>query len=388
MTDLYPARFLDPAPIIMDDDGAPVPGAKLYFYDTGTSTPRDTYTDATGATANANPVVCDSAGRMPAIFLSDSPYKVVAKDSDNNTLWTRDPFYPAATFSSNSSTDEISSDARVLVQLPESGGLKRRSVWAAASAFAGLATAPFGQMVGLNISNNAGDANNDIDISAGQAADDTGAAIITLSDSITKRLDAAWSAGTDNGGIDTGSKANDTLYAIWLIAESDGVGDVILSEDFDTPAMPTGYTLKRYLGACFTDGSGNIAACEWYGPHCTIAVPVEDLNTNALGTSRQLITLTAPPNSFAEFNALIFKTAAAPGANICPTSQTDAAPTPSGTPLFNINGNTDGGSAQNTGLTMRVRADDDSQIAARATTTGCTLIVVTTGWNDLKRTYL
>ena len=41
----------------------PLNGGKVYFYVAGTSTPQDTYTDSTGKTANANPVILDSAGR-------------------------------------------------------------------------------------------------------------------------------------------------------------------------------------------------------------------------------------------------------------------------------------------------------------------------------------
>jgi len=51
-----------------------VSGAKLFTYASGTTTKLDTYTDATLATPNANPVVCDSAGRA-TVFLSATAYK-------------------------------------------------------------------------------------------------------------------------------------------------------------------------------------------------------------------------------------------------------------------------------------------------------------------------
>tara|TARA_R110000868_G_C10972546_1_gene770338 strand:- start:359 stop:1363 length:1005 start_codon:yes stop_codon:yes gene_type:complete len=84
------ARLSNPVPQILDSNGNPSGGAKVYFFEVGTTTPKNTYSDAGLSIANANPVVADSAGRLPSTFL-DGNYKVVAKDSDGVTLWTRDP---------------------------------------------------------------------------------------------------------------------------------------------------------------------------------------------------------------------------------------------------------------------------------------------------------
>ena len=72
-----------------DDNGTPLNGGYLYTYYAGTSTNKATYTDATGATPNANPVVLDSAGRA-SVYLAAGAYKFVLKDSDGNTIWTED----------------------------------------------------------------------------------------------------------------------------------------------------------------------------------------------------------------------------------------------------------------------------------------------------------
>src|SRR4029077_17826592 len=63
---------------------------------------------------------------------------------------------------------------------------------------------PRGYIVGLKISNNSADAVNDIDIAEGGCRDDSNSANILLS-AMTKRLDAAWAAGTNQGGRDTGA---------------------------------------------------------------------------------------------------------------------------------------------------------------------------------------
>lgn len=117
-----------------------------------------------------------------------------------------------------------------------------------------------GHIFGLTLSNNSTDSNNDIDIAIGEAAsDDTSPALIILSSTITKRLDASWSVGTGNGGLDTGSKTNSTWYYVWLIRRSDtGVVDVLFSASPTTPTMPTNYNQKRRIGFVFVNSSGNI----------------------------------------------------------------------------------------------------------------------------------
>ncbi len=74
-----------------DSSGGVLAGAKLEFFQTGTSTNLDTYSNDTLATANANPVVADSAGRWGAIFLRDQDYKVTLSGSDDVQIWSADP---------------------------------------------------------------------------------------------------------------------------------------------------------------------------------------------------------------------------------------------------------------------------------------------------------
>ncbi len=74
-----------------DNNGAVLAAGLLYTYTAGTSTPLATYQDINLTTANANPIVLDSAGRTPAgVYLSEATYKFVLKDSAGNTIWTQD----------------------------------------------------------------------------------------------------------------------------------------------------------------------------------------------------------------------------------------------------------------------------------------------------------
>lgn len=81
---------VNPSPIggfaaqFFDNNGQPLSGGKIYTYAAGTTTPQATYTSALGVTPHANPIVLDSAGRVPGgeIWLTDSLiYKFVIETS-------------------------------------------------------------------------------------------------------------------------------------------------------------------------------------------------------------------------------------------------------------------------------------------------------------------
>lgn len=72
----------------IDENGNPYSGGKVYTYEPGTTTLKDSYTDSTGGTANANPVVLDSAGRA-SIWL-DGYYKIVLYTSADVLVYTVD----------------------------------------------------------------------------------------------------------------------------------------------------------------------------------------------------------------------------------------------------------------------------------------------------------
>ena len=85
-------RFVLPFQTVVDSNGVPIPGAMLYFYASGTNSPHNTYADPLLTTPNANPVVANSAGVFPTIFLNGN-YKVVLTDSFGNQIWTADPLF-------------------------------------------------------------------------------------------------------------------------------------------------------------------------------------------------------------------------------------------------------------------------------------------------------
>lgn len=71
------------------DAGAFAVGYKLYTYDSGTTTPKATYTDATLSSVNTNPVVLDARGEAQ-VWLGSGAYTFVLKDASGVTVWTVD----------------------------------------------------------------------------------------------------------------------------------------------------------------------------------------------------------------------------------------------------------------------------------------------------------
>jgi len=84
--------LLQPVLRAIDANGDPMPGALMQFYATGTTNPQAVYTDDTLETPLSNPVVADSGGLFPAIFLDPSKtYRAQLLTSASALVADRDP---------------------------------------------------------------------------------------------------------------------------------------------------------------------------------------------------------------------------------------------------------------------------------------------------------
>lgn len=85
--------------VVGNDAGLGI-GWKLAFYQSGTTTKRDTYPTQADAVAgtnpNPNPVISDANGRFGQIWVVDSQYKCILSDENDIPQFTRDPCIPAA----------------------------------------------------------------------------------------------------------------------------------------------------------------------------------------------------------------------------------------------------------------------------------------------------
>src|SRR3972149_1443279 len=72
----------------VDDTGTPYASCKLFHYAAGTTTDKTIWTDEAKTTSAAQPIVSDSKGIVT--FYADGDYKLLLKDSSDNTLYTWD----------------------------------------------------------------------------------------------------------------------------------------------------------------------------------------------------------------------------------------------------------------------------------------------------------
>lgn len=97
------------------NNGVPLSGGLLYSYAAGTTTPQTTYTSSSGTIAHTNPIVLDSAGRVPGgeIWLtSNTSYKFVLQTSAGVLIGTYDNI-----------TGSISDTSQLLYTPPFTGGV-------------------------------------------------------------------------------------------------------------------------------------------------------------------------------------------------------------------------------------------------------------------------
>lgn len=245
--------FAPPWYVPVSGAGTTYPGAKLYFYVTGTTTPKDTFSDPDLAPGHAhpNPVEANADGLFPPIYLEAGDYKAILKTSADSTLETVDPLSGlGAADALTARGDLLTRDATGYKRLPIGvNGTVLTSNGVDPSWVAPIV--PRGAIQGLTYANNVTDPTNDIDIAIGSAMDATNARMLVLGTALTKKLDATWAVGTNQGGLDTGSIA-DADYFIWLIYRSDtDVTDVLFSLSATAPTMTgdlASYNYKRLIG--------------------------------------------------------------------------------------------------------------------------------------------
>lgn len=111
----------------------------------------------------------------------------------------------------------------------------------------------------ITIENDSGDTAHDILFNAGNFNFDDGSGQAILSSNLIKRIDAAWVAGNNQGGLFSGTAAGNATYHIFVISNDDGsLVDAGFSNDINAADIPTGYTKKRRIASLLTDPSSNI----------------------------------------------------------------------------------------------------------------------------------
>ena len=154
----------------------------------------------------------------------------------------------------------------------------------------------------MSLANNASDATNDIDISVGKCVDNTTLGIISLAATMTKRLDANWSAGSGNGGRYSGAAIANTTYHVWAASKADGTSDVYFDPSTSRATVlshlqaetgGSGYVNVRRIGSIIRTG-GAIVAFKQYGDEFYLKERKTEFNGAAPATTAQTLALQIP----------------------------------------------------------------------------------------------
>lgn len=262
----------------------------------------------------------------------------------------------------------------------------------AAAAQAVFTAYPPGFLYGRVLSNNVSDAVNDIDISAGKSRDAADTLNIVGS-AITKRLDATFVAGTNQGGRSSASLVDGTWH-VFDIAKADGTSDVFFHTAIDpTSVLPTDYVVYRRIGSIVR--STSIRPFTQYGDEFEFVTPVVDVNGVAQGTTASLRALSVPLGL--KVRAKMIASIALSGSGSAGTGQglyisspdqtNSAASATLGTPTVNLT--ITGGNATNAlsvAAQTEVFTDTSAQVRVVATAPAPTqaVTIITRGWTDTR----
>ena len=240
----------------------------------------------------------------------------------------------------------------------------------------------------ITISNGA-DTDHDIDFTAGNFVfdDGSGQAVATA---LTKQIDATFVEGDNQGGLDTGTVANNTFYHVFEIFNPTTITtDFLFSLSKTSPTFPSGYTKKNRLCTVRTNGSANIRTGQYtfdrsgnyrfeYDGY------IEDRSNSDVPTSQTNLTLTAPPDTRAIITGRVDGdgTSSATWGIIRPSTNSNLVPSSTNFEYFlDIAG---GGSTPTEKVFEKeVLCDSSSQVVIRSSQANkLTLQIFNQGWID------
>lgn len=261
----------------------------------------------------------------------------------------------------------------------------------------GLNALPPGHIYGCTLSNNGSDATNDIDFAAGSVRDSTNTANITVA-AMTKRLDANWAAGTNQGMRYSGAAIANTTYGVWAVSKADGTQDIYAYPNSGAPSAATvlaalqaetggsGYLYVRRIGSIIRSG-GTILAFKQDGDYFALLVPVLDVDVTSSSTSASSATITVPlGNNMLAFGMGGWGNSAGRnnGGLFSDLDTTDAAPSSTTTPGALTNFQTTNVTTM-TQVPWQVRTNTSGQIRRRSdgnADANTRIIWITQGWFD------
>ena len=106
----------------LSNSGRVMPAARLYFFDEGTTTPQTVYSDAARTAAHTHPIVADTYGKWPAVYVAPGTYRYRITDDEGSTIDDFDGIVaPEAPTSEEGSSVTISAFAETYLDDADAG---------------------------------------------------------------------------------------------------------------------------------------------------------------------------------------------------------------------------------------------------------------------------
>jgi hypothetical protein len=214
---------------------------------------------------------------------------------------------------------------------------------------------------------------------------------LALTAGITKRLDATWATGTNQGGRSSSVALSNTTYHVCLIRVA-GVDDVGFDSSATCANLITDHsaTHVRRIGSILREGAAIVAFTQT-GNEFVRTTPAQDVAATNPGTAAVTNTLSVPVGVAVE--ALINVSTTQSGTNalayLSPLTVTDQAPSASASPGFTFFASNISSATWGVGA-MRIRTNTSGQIRSRLTASDANtvLYIRSLGWiDDIGQTY-
>jgi hypothetical protein len=187
-----------------------------------------------------------------------------------------------------------------------------------------MVNAPFLSIQGMRLGWTSGTV---ITVAAGRARNSSNLNDIIIESAIT--INAATQGA---GGLDIGTLANSTFYAVYAIGSSysKATPSALISDDLTQPLLPADYDMYRRIGYVLTSGAGAILEFRQVGESVDrwmwYDVGIEELNAGAQAAYTAVNIATSVPATATAvmFDVVLTPTAAADAVHLQPTGATGA----------------------------------------------------------------
>lgn len=274
------APFLSSKVQLLDNSGSVCSGCFLDTFAAGTTTPLVTYSESTGTTPNANPIVLDSSGRA-TVYLTSASYKFRLRSALGAILWTQDQISwatPLSTFAGLIDTGDLtlqqSTAATSGANQSSNNFLLKGSVWNGSAAIDDIwnlrdvlgSGANGTSTLTLTHSGSSGATTFSIVPPVSFTGNVSAQAILSAKD-LARTCDASFYSGADDGAKMTaaGADSNCTFISALNLITLTGASPVTIPNN-KWVIMPCGL----YVGTGTAFSVGSFAGIIGSGQNCTI----------------------------------------------------------------------------------------------------------------------